>query len=114
MGVRGGDVLVGKKNVDVGEGVMDGVEEDVAPVIGMEIPVKVGSAAEVELETLSENATTVSAMTVLILATKKSTTPMGGVPAWAAVLISRMPNNVAPHKSPKPRTAARTTQSREM
>lgn len=60
-------------------------------------------------ETISENATTVSTMTVLMLETRKSTTPMFGVPTWAAALISLTPTTAAPHSRLKPRAAATTT-----
>jgi len=101
----GADVFLGTKFVNVGRCVRVAVADGVN---GMEVSVRVGVRLNVGAETISENATTVSAMTVLILATKKSTTPTAGVPAWAAWLISLTPTAAAPHNRLTPRRAAKT------
>lgn len=92
-------------SVDVGRFVLVDVAE---PVTGISVSVKVGVGVRVGAETISENATTVSATTVLMLATKKSTTPTAGVPAWAAWLMSFTPTAAAPHNKLTPRRAAKT------
>ena len=73
------------------------------------VPVDVNVEVKSGAETISENATTVSAMTVLMLETKKSTTPTVGVPARAAALISLTPTAAALQSRLTPRTAATTT-----
>lgn len=103
--VFGTDVLLDGRFVDVGRRVRVAVADGVK---GVDVFVKVGVGVNVGAETISENATTVSAMTVLMLATKKSTTPTAGVPAWAAWLISLTPTAAAPHKRLTPRKAAKT------
>jgi hypothetical protein len=73
---------------------------------GVAVGVNVGA------ETISEKASTVSTITVLMLATKKSTIPTAGVPAWAARLISLTPTAAALHNKLTPMTAARTTHNK--
>jgi hypothetical protein len=85
------------------------VRVDVAVSVGVEVLGIVAVEVNVGAETISEKASTVSTMTVLMLATKKSTTPTGGVPACAAWLISLTPTAAAPHNKLTPITAARTT-----
>jgi hypothetical protein len=103
--VFGINVLLAVSEVEVGRFVLVGVGE---LVIGISVSVRVGVRVNVGAETISENATTVSATTVLMLATKKSTTPTAGVPAWAAWLMSFTPTAAAPHNKLTPRRAAKT------
>jgi hypothetical protein len=110
VGVFGTEVLLGTKTVEVGRfvrvAVADGESGTVVFVkVGMSVGVNVGA------ETISENASTVSTMTVLILATKKSTTPTAGVPAFAAWLMSLTPTAAAPQSKLTPRRAAKTIHS---
>lgn len=69
---------------------------------------KVGVGVSVGAETISWNASTVSTITVFMLATKKSTTPTAGVPSWAARLMSFTPTAAAPHNRLTPISAAKT------
>jgi len=110
--VGGTKVLVKKKKVEVGLTVVVGVAEEVAPVRGMDMSVSASEGPEVGPETTSEKATTVSAITVLILETRNSTTPTDGVPIGAEALISLTPTAAAPHSRPKPRMAATRIQMR--
>lgn len=77
--VGGGEVLVKKKNVGVDRADSVAVGERV-PVDERELPASVEVGVNVGAETISENATTVSTITVLMLETRKSTTPTTGVP----------------------------------
>lgn len=72
---------------------------------------KIGVGVNVGAETISENASTVSTTTVLMLATKKSITPTAGVPAWAAWFISFTPKAAVPHSRLTPIKAAKTIHS---
>ena len=108
--VLGCIVLLGAKGVCVGRSVDVRVSDAVKD--GSRVKVKVGVEINVGAETISENASTVSTMTVLMLATKKSTTPMAGVPARAAWLISLTPTAAAPHNRLTPIRAAKTIHSR--
>ena len=105
----GGLGVLGNMNVGKGESARVGVNVLVPPVTGMEISVPVGVDVRSGAEIISEKATTVSAMTVLILETRKSTTPTVGVPIRAASLISLTPTAAALHSRLTPRTAATTT-----
>lgn len=111
--VGGLDVWFEPKGVETKESVAAGVVVEVAPVNGMETSALSAGGVGVDTEMLSENATTVSAMTVLMLTMKKSTTPIGGVPASAAALMSLTPITAVPHSKLKPRTAAKTTHNND-
>ena len=94
MGVKvsvfGMDVFLGTKLVEVGR-LVGVVVTDGASEKAVFVRVRAGVGVNVGAETISENASTVSTMTVLMFATKKSTTPTAGVPAWAAWLMSLTP-----------------------